>query len=102
MPVSRPDLPAGHLQEMARVERLLRDDERAEDPVARVGQQGAKVSWESWELNEHARGSLTATVANEIAATEAWGLSTIHDPVERDGRVTSMLSVVYVEADRDG
>lgn len=94
-------VPIGDLHELADVERLLRLDTRADDPTVQVGGSGARISWESWAPNEHARGSLTASVVNEIAATDAWGVATIHDPLEMGDRVTSMLTVVY-DPDEEG
>lgn len=93
----RPDAPADHLHELAEIERLLRVDTRAEDTIVDVGQNGARIHYRTRPYNEHARGSLTASVANEIAATGAWGLSTIHDPHRNEkGWTNSMLTVVYV------
>lgn len=90
------------LHELADVERLLHLDTRAQDPTVQIGKHGARVSWDSWEHNSHSRGSLTASVVNEIAASDAWGVATIHDPLTRDDGLTqSMLSIVYIpRADR--
>lgn len=89
------DVPAEHLHELAHVERLLRADDRATEPVVTVTGNACRISWDSWSLNEHARGSLTASAAAQIAHTDAWGLSTIHDPFEHGDAVESMLTVVY-------
>jgi hypothetical protein len=92
----RADLPTAALAEIAHVERLLRADARAVEPVVDVGDTGARLSFRTAEHNAHARGSLTADAVNEVVATDAWGVATIHDPVEReDGAVISTLTVVY-------
>lgn len=95
-PPRRADQPTGDLHELAHVERLLRADERANQPVVDVGPGGARVSFRTAPFNSHTRGSITATVVNEIAHTSAWGVSTIHDPHETDVGTTSMLTVVYL------
>lgn len=95
-PTHHANQPVGHLIELANIERLLRLDDRAIEPHVDVGNNGARISWNSLRHNSHARGSLTESVANEIASTEAWGLSTVHDPLQRDGEVTSMLAVLYI------
>lgn len=94
----RAELPVEHLHEMAEIERLLRRDTRSLEPHLIIGDTGTRITWESWCHNLHARGSVTATVANEIVHTEAWGLATIHDPTEHGengNRRLSRLSVVY-------
>lgn len=98
------DYSVEELHELAEVERLLRLDSRAFEPKVDVGASAARISWESWTLNEHARGSLTASVVNELAATDAWGVATIHDPMERpdDDMVVSLLSVVHAPEKGDG
>jgi len=83
---------------LAGVERLLHQDDHATGPAVTVGDNGAHVSWRSWELNEHARGSLTASVVNEFAATDGWRVATIHDPIEDSDNpelVVSTLTAVY-------
>lgn len=97
------DLPIAHLHELAAIERLLRRDTRAFESHVDVGSSGARIWFRSPPYNPHARGSLTAALANEIAHTDAWGLSTIHDPQRVDGETQSLLTVVYVpeEAERD-
>lgn len=91
------DLPVDHLHELAHIERLLRLDDRSLDPTVYISGDGVRISWDTYEHNSHARGSLTASVTNEIASTEAWGLSTVHDPQELDsGLVSSILTVLYV------
>lgn len=95
-PDRRDDQPAEHLHGIAHVERLLRDDGRAAAPHVDIDASGARLSFRSAEFHPHARGSLTADVCSEIAATDAWGLATVHDPMVReDGSVISMLTVVY-------
>ena len=90
----RTDAPTDHLRELAEVERLLRKDTRATDPRVHVGGSGARISWTSWDLNEHARGSLTAAVCSEIALSSSWGLATVHDTHETDEGTLSMLTLV--------
>lgn len=92
----RADQPTAHLHELAHVERLLRADTRAGEPHVDVGPGGARISFRTAPFNSHTRGSLTASVVNEIAHTGAWGVSTIHDPHRDDDGTTSMLTVVYV------
>lgn len=87
--------PTEHLHELAHVERLLRADTRPIDPIVRVDRSGARITFETWPINSHTRGSLTAAVVNEIAATDAWGVATIHDPHRGEENVQSMLTVVY-------
>jgi hypothetical protein len=97
----RTDPPIDHLHELADIERLLRADARATDPRVRVGDSGAGISWASWDLNEHARGSLTAAVCAEIAHSSSWGLATVHDPHDTDEGTLSRLTLVRdTEADR--
>ena len=90
----RTDATTDHLHELADIERLLRADARATDPHVRVGDSGAGISWASWDLNEHARGSLTAAVCSEIARSSSWGLATVHDPHETDEGTLSRLTLV--------
>lgn len=92
---SRSDLPAEDLHELGEIERLLRRDTRSQAPTVEVGNNGARLSWETEELNAHARGSVTAAVASEVAHTDAWGLSTVHDPMEDGQAVVSLLTLVY-------
>jgi len=92
---SRPKVPTADLHELAHVERLLRADGRADDPAVTVGSSGAKIRWDTWEPNEHARGSLTAAVATEVAGLATWGLATVHDPLVEDDVATSLLTVVH-------
>lgn len=100
----RADQPIDHLQELAAIERLLRRDTRAGESHVDVDSSGARIWFRTAPYNQHARGSLTASLANEIAATDAWGLSTIHDVqrVDDGARTQSLLTLVYVpeEADR--
>jgi len=84
-----------HLHELAEIERLLREDSRATDPRVHVDDSGARISWTSWELNKHARGSLSAAACSEIALSSAWGLATVHDPHDTDEGTVSMLSLVH-------
>ena len=84
-----------HLHELAEIERLLRADMLASDPRVHVGGSGARISWASSELNEHGRGSLTAAMCSEIALSSSWGLATVHDPLDSNEGVVSMLTVVY-------
>jgi len=91
----RTDATTDHLHELAEIERLLRADTRATDPLVHIGRSGARISWASWELNSHARGSLTAAVCSEVARSSSWGLSTVHDPHETDDGTFSMLTLVY-------
>ena len=95
-PARRADQPTAHLHEFAHVERLLRADTRAGEPVVDVGPSGARLSFLTAEFNAHTRGSLTASVVNELAATDTWAVSTIHDPLQTDEGMNSMLTVVYV------
>ena len=99
----RTDPPTDYLHELAHLERLLRADARATDPRVRIGDSGAGISWASWDLNEHARGSLTAAVCAEIARSSYWGLATVHDPHQTDEGTLSRLTLVRdhdTEADR--
>ncbi|MFC6723638.1 hypothetical protein ACFQE1_04390 [Halobium palmae] len=98
----RADQPTEHLQELAHVERLLRADTRATDPTVAVGPSAARISFESARHNAHARGSLTASVVNEIAHSEAWGVATVHDPHPDETGVESMLTVVYAPEKQGG
>lgn len=91
----RSPLPTADLHELAAIERLLRRDTRCASPTVEVGTNGARIGWETAEYNAHARGSLTASVACEIAHSAAWGLSTVHDPMDDDGTVQSLLTVVH-------
>lgn len=95
-PSRRADQPTDHLHELAHVERLLRADTRAGEPHVDVGPGGARITFRTAPYNSHTRGSLTATVCNEVAVTDAWGVATIHDPHRGDDGTTSMLTVVYV------
>lgn len=99
----RADLPTAHLHEVAAIERLLRRDTRCDDVRVGVDASGARIWYRTPPYNEHARGSLTAAVANEIAATAAWGLSTIHDPQRNVDRqaTESLLTVLYVPEEAD-
>lgn len=92
---SRPSLPVDDLHELAHIERLLRKDTRAHKPAVSVCRSGARIRWDTWAFNGHARGSLLASVVLELAATDSWGVATIHDPLERRDQVSSMLTVVY-------
>jgi hypothetical protein len=87
------------LQELGDVERLLRLDTRAEDVTVRVSEDGARLSWRSWTYNQHARGSLTASAVSELAHSDSWGVSTIHDPQEVGDAVT--VSTITVVRDRE-
>lgn len=99
----RPDLPVDALQELAEVERLLRADTRNADPLVHVGMRGARISFRTAPYNEHTRGSLTASVVNEIAATSDWAVSTIHDPPPaRRIRTVDALDRLRVRTGRRG
>lgn len=95
----RTDATTDDLHALGHVERLLRADTRALDVDVRVGGNGhARLTWDTLRVNSHARGSLLASVVNELAATDAWGVSTIHDPHRHDdGRMESMLTVLNVD-----
>jgi hypothetical protein len=90
-------LPTAALHELAHVERLLRRDTRCENARIEVGREGARVYYDTGRLNEHARGSLTASVVSEIVHTDAWGLATVHDPFDLGDEINveTMLTVVY-------
>lgn len=85
------------LYELAEIERLLRRDTRATNVRVEIGTEGARIYYDTGRLNEHARGSLTASVAAEVVHSEAWGLATVHDPFELDDgvNVESMLTVLH-------
>jgi len=85
------------LHELADIERRLRRDTRTANPRVEIDREGARIYYDTGRLNEHARGSLTASVAAEVAHSEAWGLATIHDPFELDDGATveSMLTVLH-------
>lgn len=92
------------LHELANLERNLRDSSThgvdvSTDPNAR----SARIYFDTWETNEHHRGSLTASLVTAIAETDAWGLTTVHDPLERDNGqalIQSAFSLLRTEDDR--
>ena len=90
----RTDATTDHLHELADIERLLRADARATEPRVYVSGSGAHISWVSWDLNSHARGSLTASVCSEIARSSRWGLATVHDPQGTGEGTLSRLTLV--------
>jgi len=91
------DLPVDDLQDLAKIERLLRRDTRAHNPRIDIGREGARIAFESSRLNQHARGSLTASVVSEVVHTAAWGLATVYDPfgVDDSPNVETMLMVLH-------
>lgn len=93
----------GNLYELAEIERLLRQDTRTANVRVEIGSEGARIYYDTGRLNEHARGSLTASVAAEVVHSEAWGLATIHDPFELDdgANVESMLTVLHDSSEAD-
>lgn len=97
----RAQLPTDHLHELAAIERLLRRDTRAFESHVDVDTSGACIWFRTAPWNPHRRGNLTAAVANEIALTDAWGLSTVHDPQRVDEGTQSLLTVVYVPEEAD-
>jgi len=91
------------LHELAEIERLLRRDGRCENARVEIGPEGARIYYDTGRLNEHARGSLTASVAAEVVHSEGWGLATIHDPFGLDDgvNVESMLTVLHDPSEGD-
>lgn len=101
-PTNRDDVDVDHLHELAHVERLLRKTD-VQDVLVQVGGSGARISFTTNPFDEHYRGSKKAALANELAATSAWGLATIHDDFEdaEGGKTDSMLTVLYDPEDED-
>jgi len=87
-------------REIADVERQLRES-TTEGVEVIVGQNGARVYFGTWEPNPAFRGELLAGLCTAIAESEHWGLSRIHDPMEREDSQLVSSAVTVVRAGDD-
>ena len=98
-----------HLQELGKVERLLRDDSRAFDCRVQVAK-SVSISWTSLKRDTCSRACLTAALCSEIARSSNWTLVSVEDTFETnlelshsgEGTVSTLTAVhdPDTEADR--
>jgi len=94
----RPALEAAH--EIAAVEHNLRAVGAVEAVVVDARPE-SRVYFGTWEPNPAFRGELLAGLCTAIAESEHWGLSRIHDPMEREDSQLVSSAVTVVRAGDD-
>lgn len=96
---SRPSPQAAH--DLAEVEQHLRSVGGIRNVDINVGEQSARLYFDSWEPNEHTRGSAKTAVITMLADSEYWHPVTLHDDIEQDDGLLSSALTVRKDGDAD-
>jgi len=97
MPEAAPryaDLSRAAAHELATVEQYLRAREFVSDVEMTAHDSSARVYFDTWEPNEHSRGTTKAAVVTQLVESDHWRPVTIHDDQEREnGLLASAVSI---------